>query len=114
MRNVTRSQARQLLSEFPMGDPLRGAPFGERTEPATIGIISAIGSGLGAVSSISGMFGGKKESAPPPVSKPTVMPEPDDEASRAAKRRALAGAAQRRGRQSTILSDDTSGDLLGA
>lgn len=112
MPDLTRSAKRALLSEHPQGDPRRGAPFGERTDPGTIGIISAIGSGLGAVSTIAGM--GKKDSAPAPiVSKPTTMPTPDDAAAKAAKRRALAGATERRGRQSTILSDDTAGDLLG-
>mgnify|MGYP003396221354 CR=1 FL=1 len=73
----------------------------------------AVASLLGGVKSL---FGGSPDQpAPPTVTTPTVMPTPDDEASKAAKRRQLSGLAQRRGRQSTILSDSTqSSDLLGA
>lgn len=49
------------------------------------------------------------------LEKPSLMPTPDDEVARAAKKRAAAGLSQKRGRQSTILSDPLSGgDLLGA
>lgn len=125
--------------EFPVGDPMGGPAFGERREPvsaaligtaaaggagATAGLIGAGGalsaggllSGLGAISAIGSMFSGKKGSAQAPqLSKPTVMPTPDDEAQLAAKRKSLAAQSQRRGRQSTILSDpvSASGDLLG-
>lgn len=52
--------------------------------------------------------------APPSVTAPTVMPTPDDEAIQAEKRKKLSALSQRRGRQSTILSDNTqSTDLLG-
>lgn len=116
MRNLIRSEARRLFSEFPQGDPNGGAAFGERNEPATIALISTIATGVGAVSSIAGLLGGGKSSstAAPQVSKPTVMPIPDDEAALAAKRRSLLAQSQRRGRDSTILSDDSSSDLLGA
>lgn len=46
---------------------------------------------------------------PAPV---TPMPEPDDAAVKKARRRSLVAQRQRSGRQSTILSDDTS-DTLG-
>ena len=77
---------------------------------------TAIGGLLGGVSSLFTAFQGSPDQpAPPATTTPTVMPTPDDEASKAAKRRQLSGLAQRRGRQSTILSDNTqSADLLGA
>jgi len=44
--------------------------------------------------------------APPAVSKPTPMPSQDDVSVLAAKKRAQAAASQRRGRASTVLSQD--------
>lgn len=77
---------------------------------------SAIGGLLGGVGSVFNAFKGTPDQpAPPVLTTPTVMPTPDDAAAKAAKRRQLSGLAQRRGRQSTILSDNTqSADLLGA
>ena len=75
--------------------------------------VGAAASALGAISSLTK----KSPSAAvaPALEAPKVMPTPDDDAARAAKRRAVAGLAQKRGRQSTILSDPlASGDLLGA
>lgn len=66
---------------------------------------------------IGGLFGGgaeKEAPTPPPVAPPPVMPVPDDAAVQAAKRRSIAMQLQRRGRQSTILTDPvTGGDGLG-
>lgn len=101
--------------DFPVGDAQRGPAFGERCDPGTVGLIGAVGGALGGVGSLIGALGGGGDSpAPPTPSAPTVMPTPDDEAARAAKRKALAGQAQRRGRQSTDLTGVSSGDLLGA
>lgn len=91
----------------PVGDPFGGPANGKREDPTSVvgGIgMSLLGSVLG---------GGKSSPAPPPITQPTVMPTPDDEATRSAKRKSLAGQIQRRGRQSTILSDPVSSDLLG-
>lgn len=74
-------------------------------------MIAAVGAGLSAVQMISSM--GKKAPSAPTIAAPTVMPAPDDEATKDAKRRSLAGQLQRKGRQSTILSDPVSSDLLG-
>lgn len=106
------------LHDEPYGHPNRGAPYGERLDPATL-TLSTVLTGIGAGASVLGAMGamgaiGGKPSAPTPtVSKPTTMPTPDDEAARAAKRKSLAAQSARRGRSSTILEDDTSGDLLG-
>lgn len=73
---------------------------------------AAAASALGAIKTLTA-----DHSTPPlpAISKPTLMPEPDDAAAKAAKRKTLEGAASRRGRESTILSDPLSGgDLLGA
>ena len=100
--------------EFPVGSPTRGAPYGERTDPGTIAMVAAIGGAASGAASLYGaLSGGKDSPAPPTVSKPTVMPSPDDDAMKLAKKKALAGQVQRRGRQSTVLESDTSGDLLG-
>lgn len=101
--------------EFPAGDARRGPAFGERFDPSTVGIVSAVGAALGGAGSLVGALGGGGGGgAAPAPSAPTVMPTPDDEAARAAKRKSLAAQAQRRGRQSTILSDPTAGsDILG-
>lgn len=45
----------------------------------------------------------------PTLPKPTVMPTADDEASRLAAQKSIADQLSRRGRASTILSDDTLG-----
>lgn len=66
---------------------------------------------------VKGLFGGGDQPAPivpPTVAPPTPMPTPNDEAQQAAKRRALAAQQARRGRQSTILANDSAdGDTLG-
>jgi len=67
---------------------------------------------------LGGLFGGKQETpaaAPAPtVPKPAVMPIADDEAVKAAKKRSLVEQMQRKGRQSTILTDGTDAtDVLG-
>lgn len=103
------------LHDEPYGHPNRGAPYGERCDPASL-TLSTVLTGIGAGASVLGAMGalGGKPSAPAPtMSKPTTMPTPDDEAARAAKRKSLAAMSARRGRASTILDDDSSGDLLG-
>lgn len=77
--------------------------------------IAAAAGLLGSAASVGNvLFGGKDAPQTPQLSKPETMPTPDDDAARNAKKRSLAAQAQRRGRQSTILSDPLSGgDLLG-
>ena len=81
-----------------------------------IGTLSAIGSVLGGIGTIFGAFGGGgggSQGQPPALAAPPAMPVPDDDAMRREKRRSLSALSQRRGRQSTILSDQTGSDLLG-
>lgn len=48
-------------SEFPIGDPMRGAPYGERTDPATIGMNIPAGQGpaaaMGGIGTIFNVIG---------------------------------------------------------
>ena len=85
-------------------------------DPATLtAIASIIGAGATAGSAL-GLFGGAdtpQQPKTPEVTTPTVMPTPDDDAARRAKQKQSAALTQRRGRQSTILSEPTSSDLLG-
>jgi len=85
-------------------------------DPATLMAIGSILGGGAAVASATGMFGGGEEkaaTATPAVSTPTVMPTPDDAAAKRAKQRTATALQQRKGRQSTILSEPVSTDLLG-
>lgn len=83
-------------------------------DPATLTAIGSILGGSAAVASATGMFGGKDATtATAEVKAPTVMPEPDDEAAKRAKRKLAGTLQQRKGRQSTILSEPVSTDLLG-
>lgn len=80
------------------------------------------GGGAGLLGLAGGLLGslfGGKESAPAPlpapvIEKPPVMPVPDDQAVKTAKKRSLVDQMQRKGRQSTILTDGTdAADVLG-
>ena len=81
---------------------------------------AAIGSVGGAVAQSAfapdmggGGGGGGTVSAPTPQ-EPAVAPLPDDQAAGMARRRQIAAIQQRSGRASTILSDISQGDRLGA
>lgn len=112
-----------IYAEYPVGQPDRGVPYGERLDPMTA--LTAFGTGISALNSLNSLMGGgKSESAAPTqvaaaaapvVTTPTVMPEPDDQAAKRAKATTIAGLSARRGRQSTILDNGpASADLLGA
>ena len=75
-----------------------------------MGILGGLASGL-----LGSLFGGKQGSMPAPtVEKPAVMPTPDDDAVKKAKRRSLVEQMQRKGRESTILTEGTdAADVLG-
>ena len=85
-------------------------------DPVTLtAIASIIGAGATAGSAL-GLFGGSdspQQPAAKEVTTPTVMPTPDDDAAKRARAKQSAALTQRRGRQSTILSEPTSTDLLG-
>ena len=66
----------------------------------------------------SGIFGDEEEPAPPPpppvIEAPPIMPVPDDRAMQETRRRSISRQLARRGRRSTILSDDpVTGETLG-
>lgn len=52
--------------------------------------------------------------AAPKVEAPPVMPLPDDEAAKAARKKSIMAQQQRSGRMSTILTDNSGSDTLGA
>lgn len=83
---------------------------------AALPFIAAAGSAVSILNTL-GAFGGddpgQTAQAAPTVAPPTPMPTPDDEAAKAVKRKQAMAMSQRRGRQSTILSDPQSSDLLG-
>lgn len=54
------------------------------------------------------ILGNVMQKKPPTVEPPKVMPTPDDQAMQRARRRSLAEQYGRRGRTSTILTDDDS------
>lgn len=79
-------------------------------------LFAAAGAGA-SILNAAGAFGADAPAqvgAPPGLPTPTPMPTPDDDAAKAAKRRQMTALSQRRGRQSTILSEPASSDLLGA
>lgn len=77
-------------------------------DPVTL---TAIGAVLSGGSALLGVLDKDKPAAPPPVEPPT--PLPDDEAMRKARRRSITSQMARRGRASTILTDQGTGDALG-
>ena len=66
---------------------------------------SAVNAGLGLTNALSG----KKTPAAPSLTPPIIMPSADDEATKRARAAAISKLSQRRGRTSTILSNDTLG-----
>lgn len=66
---------------------------------------SAANAGVGLLTAMKG----QKTPAPPAMTAPIVMPTPDDQASQRARSAMLSKLSQRRGRTSTILSNDTLG-----
>lgn len=87
-------------SQFPVGDPFRGAPYGERTDPVSIGTFATYASAAAAATSIGsafGLFGGKDGGsiAPPPpppapLAPPTMASPQVNQAGIAARQRAAA------------------------
>lgn len=75
-------------------------------------ILSAISAGVSILGTLSSM-GKKNDSAPPPVSSPTAMPDPDDARVAQARRRSLAMQQSRQGRESTILTETPDAKLGG-
>lgn len=66
---------------------------------------SAANAGLGILQALEG----RNLPRTPKVAGPTIMPAPDDEATRRARAAKVSALSQRRGRASTILSNDTLG-----
>lgn len=77
--------------------------MGEAIIPQLIGAAASTVMG----SLFSGSSGGQATPAPPPPSAPTVMPTADAQAVQTAQRNSIAAQVARRGRASTILTDQS-------
>ncbi len=68
------------------------------------------------ISPITSILGGAKTPAPPVIEAPTPapVPEADDEQAKKNQRRRMSEISARSGRASTIMSNNYSGDKLGA
>jgi hypothetical protein len=76
-------------------------------------ILGTASSVLGVLGAGKALFGGGKESAPPPIAPPTPMPTADDSKVKAARSRSIADQMVRQGRESTILTQGTEEKLGG-
>lgn len=86
--------------------------FNEKHIPKSIRNVTGIAATDKMVDKMGKLFGGSPAPAPAPVPEPEpVMPIPDDAAVNMAKKKSLASQKARRGRVSTIFTND--GDLLG-
>lgn len=119
MLNLRKQNMKCLIAEMPIGDPFGGAAFGQRNDPIFSLPIAAQALIGGVAANIVGNAMTPKASpqAPAPaVTPPTAMPSPGDAAAKAAERASIAEQLRRRGRASTVLTDQGSGttDKLGA
>jgi len=69
--------------------------------------VGKVAGAIGVGSVVKSLIGGKKKKDAPVEAPEPVMPIADDEAVREARRRSIAAQMGRGGRQSTILSDDS-------
>lgn len=115
MLNLRKPANRCLISEMPIGDPNRDHRHKDPLFTAPLAVQALVG-GLGA-SVLGNMMSGDKQqtsTAPAPtVTAPTTMPTPGDANTDAAKRKSLSDQLARRGRASTILTDNGVTDTLG-
>ncbi len=116
MINLRKPANRCLISEMPIGDPIRDHRHMDPLFTAPIAVQALVG-GL-AASTFAGMMADKPSqnasASAPTVSTPTAMPTPGDANTEAAKKKSLAEQLARRGRASTILTDSGATDTLGA
>ncbi len=121
MLNLRKQHMKYWMAEMPIGDPHGGVAFGEKKDPifslplaaqVFIGATAAqvITSGLNTYSSSNNM------PPTPALTPPTAMPSPGDATTKAAERASIAEQLRRRGRASTILTDQSgaASDKLGA
>ncbi len=121
MLNLRKQHMKYWLAEMPIGDPFGGVAFGERNDPIfTLPVAAQVLIGGLAATTISSMIAPKQSmpQAPqtPALTPPTAMPSPGDATAKAAERASIAEQLRRRGRASTILTDQSGAatDKLGA
>ncbi len=83
----------------------------EFRDPATIGIIKAIGTVVSVVSSVSGFFGGKPKGATQRVTSAEDESAAEAAAKAEAERKQAAEDKSRQGRRRTLVTDPTQGAL---
>lgn len=118
MLNLRKQNMKCLIAEMPIGNPFGGAAYGQKNDPifslpmAAQALIGGV-----AASAITGALA-PKQGAPaapaPTLTPPTPMPGSTE--TKAAERASIAEQLRRRGRASTVLTDQSAGttDKLGA
>ena len=109
MLNLRKQNMKYWIAEMPIGDPFGGAAFGQKNDPMTIV------SGLAASVLSSVLTPNQSGPAAPQLTPPTPMP--GEAETKAAERASIAEQLRRRGRASTVLTDQTGAgttDKLGA
>ena len=115
MLNLRKQHMKYWINEMPVGDPFGGPAFGQKTDP--VSVFTAVASSV-----LVNAFSPSPSPAPaaaapaPVVTPPTQMPTPGDANTKAAERVSISEQIRRRGRASTILTDQSVGttDKLGA
>ena len=117
MPNLRKQEMKQWIAEMPIGDPFGGAPFGQRNDPLfSLPVAAQVVAG-GILSNVISKAITKEPSiaqaAAPTLTPPTPMPGPTE--TKAAERASIAEQLRRRGRASTVLTDQAgTTDKLGA
>lgn len=117
MLNLRKQNMKYWIAEMPIGDPFGGAAFGQKNDPIFALPTAAQVLIGGMASNILGGMMAPKQSAPqaPTLTSPTAMP--GEAETKAAERASIAEQLRRRGRASTVLTDQTGSgttDKLGA
>ena len=114
MLNLRQQHNRWLISEMPIGTPTRDHRRCDPIFTAPLAVQALVG-GLGASLLGNALTGSKQSAAPqaPAVAPVTPMPTPGDANTKAAERKSLSDQLARRGRASTILTDNGVTDTLG-
>lgn len=117
MLNLRKQHMKYWMAEMPIGDPHGGVAFGEKNDPIfSLPVAAQVLIGGMAANALSGALT-PKQSMPqaPALTPPTAMPSPGDATAKAAERASIAEQLRRRGRASTILTDQSgTTDKLGA
>src|SRR3990167_2466595 len=112
MLNLRKQNMKCLIAEMPIGDPFGGAAFGQKNDPIfSLPMAAQVLIGGVAANVVSSALAPKQQGAPaapaPTLTPPTPMPGPTE--TKAAERASIAEQLRRRGRASTVLTDQSAG-----